>query len=309
MRNGITNEGRRLWNPDAPKTEKFEKALKYALLEVAPLSAKQFERLYYAATDQPNLRGEKYELSDQLAGFYGLGPVKVDPIKSLNYKITNFRNGIRGTSNLFAADVQKGGPIEPNTIIERYIVANAQRYEKYNELQRKIKAAQNLNATEDSIYDLFERRGENKNLDYIKDNQFRPINLTKPMKEGFERIEQELRSNFDDATIPAGLPEYVEDILYNLKEIMENIPLGDNFYKYIKPEDWIIREQGELPGASGERQVTQVPPLPPQPMPNQQVISPPPVQVSQLNQGLTPTESSYLSEDEKQMRLRQRGLS
>jgi hypothetical protein len=90
---------------------------------------------------------------------------------------------------------------------------------------------------------------------------------------------------------------------------MENIPLGDNFYKYINPEDWIIREQGELPGASGERQVTQVPPLPPQPMPNQQVISPPMPQMSQLNQGLTPAESSYLSEDEKQMRLRQRGLA
>jgi len=52
-----------------------------------------------------------------------------------------------------------------------------------------------------------------------------------------------------------------------------------------------------------------VPPLPPQPMPNQQVISPPMPQMSQLNQGLTPTESSYLSEDEKQMRLRQRGLT
>jgi hypothetical protein len=51
MRNGVTNDGRKLWNPDAPKTEKIEKASKYALLEVAPLSAKQFERLYYAATE------------------------------------------------------------------------------------------------------------------------------------------------------------------------------------------------------------------------------------------------------------------
>jgi hypothetical protein len=90
---------------------------------------------------------------------------------------------------------------------------------------------------------------------------------------------------------------------------MRNLPLGDNFYKSIKPEDWIIREQGELPGASGERQVTQVPPLPPQPMPNQQVISPPMPQMSQLNQGLTPSENALLSDSEKQIRLRQRGLA
>jgi hypothetical protein len=41
--------------------------------------------------------------------------------------------------------------LNPNTIIERYIVGNAQRYEKYNDLQRKIKAAQTLNASEDNI--------------------------------------------------------------------------------------------------------------------------------------------------------------
>jgi hypothetical protein len=64
----------------------------------------------------------------------------------------------------------------------------------------------------------------------------------------------------------------------------------------------------KLPGASGERQVTQVPPLPPQPMPNQQVISPPMPQMAQLNQGLTPSENALLSDSEKQMRLRQRGL-
>jgi len=309
VRKGVTADGKRLWNPDAPESEKIKKALEYAIFEVAPLSAKQFQRLYYAATNQPNIRGEKYEISDESAGFYGLRPVKIDPIKSLNYRINDFKEGLRNTSSLFTADVQKGGPIEPNTIIERYIVGNAQRYEKFNTLQRKLKAAQTLKATEDNIDELFKRRGENKNLSALRDNRFRPINITKPMRQGFERIEQQLRSNFDDATLPAGLPDYVKDILDNLKETMQNIPLGDNFYKYIKPEDWLIKKQSSIPGAGSERQVTQVPPLPPQPMPNQQVISPPMPQMSQLNQGLTPAESSYLSEDEKQIRLRQRGLA
>ena len=92
---------------------------------------------------------------------------------------------------------------------------------------------------------------------------------------------------------------------------MENIPLGDNFYKYIKPEDWFIKDdrQGSLLGASSEKQVTQVPPLAPQPMPNPQIISPPMPQMSQLNQGLTPTENALLSDSEKQIRLQHRGLS
>jgi hypothetical protein len=72
---------------------------------------------------------------------------------------------------------------------------------------------------------------------------------------------------------------------------MYRLRLDDNFNKSILLEDYL----SSLPGASGERQVTQVPPLPPQPMPNQQVISPPMPQMSQLNQGLTPTESALLS--------------
>ena len=48
--------------------------------------------------------------------------------------------------------------------------------------------------------------------------------------------------------------------------------------------------------------------LPPQPMPSNQVI-----QMSQalgnMNQGLTPVENALLSEEEKMIRLRQRGLA
>jgi hypothetical protein len=53
--------------------------------------------------------------------------------------------------------------------------------------------------------------------------------LLKVLNKDFQRIEEEIRQNFDDATIPAGLPEYVEDILNSLQETMQNIPLGDDF--------------------------------------------------------------------------------
>jgi hypothetical protein len=311
VRDGVTADGRSLWNKELPGWEKFQIALEYAAMEVAPGSAKQFGRLYDAFLDQPGERGQKYKVSDELAGFYGLRPVEIDSLKSLNYKITEFKSGLRDTLGIFTKDTQKGGAIAPNKIIERFITANAQRYEKYNFIKRKIKAAQILEASEDSVYDLFKRRGETRNYNDIIENRFKPFNITKNVKEGFERIQDELRRNFDDANIPAGLPDYVEDILNNLKETMENIPLGDNFYKYIKPEDWFIKDdrQGSLPGASSEKQVTQVPPLAPQPMPNPQIISPPMPQMSQLNQGLTPTENALLSDSEKQIRLQHRGLS
>jgi hypothetical protein len=44
-------------------------------------------------------------------------------------------------------------------------------------------------------------------------------------------------------------------------------------------------------------------------MPNASVVSPPVQQVSNLQNGLTVSENAYLSQSEKQMRLKQRGLA
>ena len=45
------------------------------------------------------------------------------------------------------------------------------------------------------------------------------------------------------------------------------------------------------------------------PMPNAAVLTPPITQIAGLQNGLTPTENALLSQSEKQMRLRQRGLA
>ena len=69
-------------------------------------------------------------------------------------------------------------------------------------------------------------------------------------------------------------------------------------------QDWNIDLQDFLPDTSPEGQSA----LPPQPMPDPQVVQPMPQAPGIMNQGLTPTENALLSEEEKQIRLRQRGL-
>ena len=64
---------------------------------------------------------------------------------------------------------------------------------------------------------------------------------------------------------------------------------------FIKEEDFII----------GSGPVSQAP-LPEQPMPNPQIVA---SQPTVMQTGLTPTEQALLSEEEKVLKLRQRGLS
>ena len=70
-------------------------------------------------------------------------------------------------------------------------------------------------------------------------------------------------------------------------------------------QDWDIDLQDFLPDTAPEGQSA----LPPTPMPSQDVIQTSAIQAPGImNQGLTPTENALLSEEEKQIRLRQRGL-
>jgi len=125
---------------------------------------------------------------------------------------------------------------------------------------------------------------------------FSPFSITKPVRKEFKRAEEKLRQDFDSVEIPAGLPDYVNEILRDLQQTMKDIPLGDDFYKYINVDDYMIKDQSSLPQGF----------LPQQPMPT---VPAQPVQVSSITQtGLTPTENALLSEEEKQIRLRQRGL-
>ena len=298
VRGGVTPDGRKLWNDEAPWGEKIYAAAKYAIKEVAPLSYKQLDRLNLAARELPGPRGEKYEFDDEVAGFYGLRAIKMDPVKSLNYKINEFKEGLRKTRSLFTGTVLKGGPIKPETIIERYYVANQQRFKKFQEMKRKIEAAKILKATNNQLDDLFKKRQELKNYDIIRANEFTPFTITEKTLEEFDLQEEKIRDTFNDVSIPIGLDNRTYNTLIKMERKMDGLRLDKSFEEQLPLSDF-------LPGAAGSGKQSAVPPLPQQPQP---VVNQQPVQFSTAT-GLTPSENALLSEEEKQIRLRQRGFT
>ena len=95
--------------------------------------------------------------------------------------------------------------------------------------------------------------------------------------------------------------------LEKLIERMSKIKLGQNFDDYINIEDYLIGDKPSLLGPRSEGP-TNVQPLPPQPQPNPQVVSKPPMPMNQQT-GLTATETGLLTDAEKAIRLRQQGLA
>ena len=64
-----------------------------------------------------------------------------------NFKINEFKSGIRNTRSLFSGEVLKGGEISHDDIIKRYIEANAQRYMVMDKMKRTNDLAQLLEVT------------------------------------------------------------------------------------------------------------------------------------------------------------------
>jgi hypothetical protein len=111
---------------------------------------------------------------------------------------------------------------------------------------------------------------------------------------------EKIEERFQDIAREGGQPNpYLgaQGTLKALEKILKNQNLYQDFQ--LNLEDFLPDTE---PGGSAA--------LPPTPMPAQEVIQTAAVQApGVMNQGLTATENALLSEEEKQIRLRQRGLA
>jgi hypothetical protein len=299
VRDGQTREGNRIWNPGAPLGEKLSKAAIYGLEKTAPFGIQQFKRLGQAKLDIPGPRGEKYEVSDEIAGFYGLRGVKLNPVEKMDFKINDFKREVGQSRSLLTSEVLKGGQISRDDIINRYILANEQKFKAMKRAKQVLDAAELLGADERELAGKYKERGELNAFNYLKRAEFKPFDVSPATREKIIKQREKLESEFNELEFLAPLDSDVVRTLNEIKRDMLRMPLDGNFKEYIDPKNYLFGERSEAP--------SNVQPLPPQPMPNQQVVQQP--QPSAMQNGLTPTESALLNESEKVLRLKQRGLA
>ena len=125
-------------------------------------TVKPFQRLGKALTDTPSSTGEFFEVGPELAGIMGWKPVKVEPEKALGFYIYDFQRGISKARKEFTGGPEgllKGGPKTPESIIERYFVANKAMFEVQKEMLRHFQNAQKIGLSRRQITKALEKRG------------------------------------------------------------------------------------------------------------------------------------------------------
>jgi len=197
VRRGRTQDNRQLWNQQDAVGDKISKSISHLVDTQMPLNWKQLTRLGLSIRpidDKGRFdeRGNQYEFGNELAGIAGLRRVEVNPEKSFNYKVTEYKKGVRDSRNLFTSAVLKGGVIEPEEIVDAYINANRALYRVNRNLYQDIEAAKVLGMSNSALYDNMDGRGERRAYNALEDGEFRPLKISKDVENLFETKAMEL---------------------------------------------------------------------------------------------------------------------
>ena len=182
LRGGRTREGRRLYTDETPWGEKVSIVAGHIAKTQVPGSVEAFKRLDLAIEPVDILQkgkydkyGRTYELGDELLGLFGARAVAVDPLRSMKFKIADYRTGVNNARREFTTPLLRGGPIDPADIVDRYAVANEALYKVNKELFNDYYAARVLGTKEGAIDGQFADRVSTAQLNAIKTGRFKPF--------------------------------------------------------------------------------------------------------------------------------------
>ena len=231
-RGGVDATGRRIWNEEDALGDKLQKAIGHLVEAQAPLNWKQMKRLGMSIepinrlTGKFDERGNEYDFGNELAGIAGMRRVEIDPEKSFNYKITDFKNGIRNSRNLFTSATLKGGPVTPEEIVDAYINANRALYKNNREMYEDIKAAKILGMSDDSLVERMVNRGERRAFSFLNEGLFRPLSISPEVQSIFQ-----IRADELGISNPY---EQAADAIANISETLSETSLDGDLFPEIQ---------------------------------------------------------------------------
>lgn len=289
-REGRTNDGKLLYTDETPAGEKIQRIMSH-LGEAFYPSYKPFTRSYKAITDQPGKGGEDYVVPYELGGIFGMRAEKIDPLKTMGFYISDYQEGERNSRREFTGGpegVLSGEIKTPKDLIQRYFAANNALFGVQSKMSNHIKNAQILGIAPNQLGSLFEARGlSNDTFSRLDKRKFEPFFPSEGIIEKFSEI-----SRITGQTNPFLEAQGVLNTMRNSFRTQNlNQPLS-------------IKLGTFLPSTNVDPEQTPI-----TPMPNVSILTSPVSQVAELQNGLTPVENALLSQDEKQIRLRQRGLA
>ena len=187
-RGGRTLEGRRLWTDETPWGDAFVSGIKHLGATVVPGSLPALGRMRDALTETVDEYGRSYEFLDEALGVAGMRVVDVDPVRSMKFKIADFRTGINNSRREFTGPLLRGGPVTPEQVVDQFQKANDSLFKVQKRMFQDYYAARTLGISDRALENTFQDRVSNKQVRAIQTGRFTPFIPS-------ENIEQAFRDN------------------------------------------------------------------------------------------------------------------
>ena len=284
-REGRTREGRQLYTDQTPNPEKIAIIMQHLGKTLMP-TTQPFQRTKKAFTGEPGRGSEIYEIPYEIAGIFGFRGIKVDPKKSLGFKLFEYQKAVSDSRKLFTGEIDVTEMKTASDVIKRYFLANQQIFNARKKMLNTINNAQTVGLSPTDTFEIFDKRGLEGEYNELSVGQFDPFFPS-------ERLQQVFEDNARRGNVPNVFYE-AEPTLRAIQAAMSTLNLYGEFD--LNVEDF-------LPDTDPQGQSA----LPITPEVSSQALATNNMPVSQT--GLTQTEQGLLSEEEKAIRLRQRGMA
>jgi hypothetical protein len=223
-RGGRTRDGFQVYSEADNPGDKANKMFKHLVKAVMPFSAPQLIRLDKSLRPVDVLEkgkfdkyGQTYEFGPEFAGLFGFRGVKINPDRTMKFKVADYQKGVRESGALFTRNTLRGGPISPAEIVDAYINANRSLFAVKKNLKADMDAARLLNISEDAFNSALDRLS-NVEVNSIDENIFRPYEISNNVADAFQE-------NADKLGLPNPLDKAL-DVIDEIRNQLEELPLS-----------------------------------------------------------------------------------
>ena len=166
---GRTRDGFQVYNQEDSGGNKATKIMEHLVKAQMPFSVDQFKRLDRSIKSVDVLTkgkfdeyGQEYEFGDEFAGLFGFRAIALNPERSIKFKVSEYKQGVRQAGSLFTRETLKGGPIEPREIVDAYINANRALFNVKKNFKQDLDAAVTLGISDEAYNNNVDISGAEK---------------------------------------------------------------------------------------------------------------------------------------------------
>jgi hypothetical protein len=223
LRGGRSREGYQIYNQEDSAGNKATAIFDHLVKAQMPFSFDQFKRLDKSIKEVDVITkgkyddyGQEFEFGDEFSGLFGFRAVKLNPERTIKFKVADYKKGVRDSGSLFTRETLKGGPIEPREIVEAYINANRALFNVKKNFMQDLDAAQILGISQeayDANVDISSRERS-----AIEEGVFRPYTPS-----------MNIRQAFAENAAKIGMPDPFEravNVIDSIRDQLSNLSLN-----------------------------------------------------------------------------------